>query len=72
MTKQSELYDRAAECEQQMKIVTDPVRRQAYMLLRDMWIMLANGSVGMSDALVDREIAMIEKVQATAEVGVWQ
>ena len=63
MTKQSELYDRAAECEQQMKIVTDPVRRQAYMLLRDMWIMLANGSATMSASYMIKQIADIERLQ---------
>jgi hypothetical protein len=55
--RQWELFHRAAGCEHQRRIVTNPGRRKAYSLLFDMWIELANGSVGMSDDQIAQEIA---------------
>jgi hypothetical protein len=67
--RQSELFHRAAGCEHQRRIVTNPVRRKAFSLLRDMWIELANGSVGMSDDLIAHEVAAIEKFRPQRRLG---
>jgi hypothetical protein len=48
MSRQSELFRRAAECERLMNLVSDPVRAQIFKQLRDVWIGLANESVAMS------------------------
>ena len=42
---------------------TDEVKRSALRLIKEMWIALANESVGMPSAELTREIAAIDEIQ---------
>jgi hypothetical protein len=63
MSRQAEIFDRAAECDRLMNRETDEVKRTALRLVKEMWIALANESVGMPSAVLTREIAAIDEIQ---------
>jgi hypothetical protein len=44
MTDQTDLFDRAAECERMMNLASDPDEKEILKQCRDMWIALANDS----------------------------
>jgi hypothetical protein len=64
MVKQSDAFDRAAECERLMNSETDLARKAAYQSLRDMWIELANECASMSPEEFAKHFADIEQIQA--------
>ena len=66
MSRQAELFDKAADCERAMNVAADPGQKVTFKLLRDMWIALANESVSMSTPQLVNEIAAIEEIQSAA------
>jgi hypothetical protein len=64
MTSQSDLLDRAAECERSMQLAADPVRRHVLKRLRDMWINLANDGMAMSPERLEEETTELIKMQS--------
>ena len=65
MPRQSELFDRAAECERLMDSVSDPVKKATLEQIRNLWIALANESPNFTTEVLAREIAMIERIQSS-------
>jgi hypothetical protein len=63
MAKQSDLFDRAADCERLMGATYDPIIRETLKQLRDMWIALANESATMPADHMTKKIAEIEKLR---------
>ncbi|HWY88961.1 MAG TPA: hypothetical protein VNX28_19765, partial [Gemmataceae bacterium] len=66
MSRQPDLFDKAADCERAMNMVSDPHERIALKILREMWISLANESVGFSECDLTKQIAAIEELQCAA------
>jgi hypothetical protein len=66
MSRQAELFDKAAGCERAMNMASDPWQKVTFKLLRDMWIALANESLSMSTPQLVNEIAAIEEIQSAA------
>ena len=64
MSSQSDLFNKAAECERLMNLEADADKKRAIKLLREMWITLANESATMEPEELARQIATIEKIQA--------
>jgi len=46
-----------------MKLASDPVKKQTFKQLRNMWIALANESTWMSGPALTNEITTIEEIQ---------
>jgi len=63
MTRQADLFDKAADCERAMGMVSDPHEKIALKLLREMWTSLANDSLGSSERYLMEQIAAIEELQ---------
>ena len=57
------LPKRASECERFAGTETDPFRRKAFLLLRDMWMALDRTSGTMRPQELTTEIAAIEQIQ---------
>ena len=70
MTKQSDLFDRAEECERQGQLASDMSTQTSFNMLRDLWIALANHSANMAADRLAEEVGMLEKIQATLEASV--
>ena len=64
MSRQSDLFDRAADCERLMSISSSEARKMRFRQLRDLWISLANESFLMSHRALLKEIAAIDKIQS--------
>jgi hypothetical protein len=64
MSRQADLFERAALCERASQGAAEPEQQLVLRLLRDLWIGAANESPSMTDAQVAREIAAIEKLHA--------
>jgi hypothetical protein len=69
MSRESELFDRAAECNRLIELETDDVKKTALGLLRQMWIALANESSSMTERELAKEIAAIEELQSAFRSG---
>jgi hypothetical protein len=65
MSRQSKLFDRAANCERLMNLSS--VNKEIFKQLRDMWIALANESTSMSAKDLAKEINSIEAIQSGLE-----
>ena len=65
MSRQSELFDRAADCERLMNLASDPEKQGLLRQLRDLWITLANESDLTSAPSLANEIAAMEKIQSS-------
>ena len=65
MSRQSELFDRAADCERLMSLASDLEKRGILRQLRDLWITLANESDLMSARSLANEVAAMEKIQSS-------
>jgi hypothetical protein len=70
MRLQSELFDRAADCERLRILTSDRYKKLTLRLMRDLWIALANESVGMSERVLLNEIAELDKIQADLDPSV--
>jgi hypothetical protein len=68
MSSQVDLSNKAGECERLMNLEADEVKKLALRLLREIWIALANESATMDPKEVARQIAYIEKIQATVQL----
>jgi|HubBroStandDraft_6_1064221.scaffolds.fasta_scaffold3291592_1 hypothetical protein len=66
MSRQAELFDKAADCERAMNTASEPWQKVTFRLLRDMWIALANESLSMTKPQLANEIAAIEEIQSAA------
>jgi hypothetical protein len=64
MSRQSELFDRAAECGRWMQVTSDPDRQSLIRLLRDLWIVLGNECEFMSERELVTRISTIEEIQS--------
>ena len=64
MSQQSELFDRAADCERLKNLTSDHYKRLTFRLMRDLWIALANECAGMSKKVLLNEIAELDKMQS--------
>ncbi len=64
MAKQSDVFDKAAECERLMNLETDEVRKAAYQSVRSMWIELANEFALMTPEEFAKHFDDIDKIQA--------
>ncbi|HEY2229097.1 MAG TPA: hypothetical protein VGI22_15465 [Xanthobacteraceae bacterium] len=62
MSRQADLFERAARCQRAGECAGDSSQRVALRLLRDLWIALANESPSMTEAEAAREIAAIEMI----------
>jgi hypothetical protein len=67
MTRQSELFNRAADCELLRNVASDPYERLTLRLMRNQWITLANESVGMPERALENEIAELDEIQSGLE-----
>jgi hypothetical protein len=67
MSRQSELFGRAAECERLMGLSSDPVRKQSFQELRNLWVALANECASMTPKEVADGIAAIEEIEAAVD-----
>lgn len=65
MSRQSDLFQRAAECERLMKLAYDPQRQKVFKELRDLWVSLANESASFSDPAFAAQVERIEDIQST-------
>ena len=63
MTDQTNLLERAAECERLMDLASNPISKNTLMQFREIWIGLANESVNMSADDLSKKVAAIEKMQ---------
>jgi hypothetical protein len=63
MSRQTELFERAAQCERLSQLASDPVKKAAFQQLRDTWIALANASLGLNEPSLAEEVAAIEALQ---------
>ena len=63
MSQQSELFDRAADCDRLKNLTSDHYERLILKIMRDLWIALANESAGMSERVLLNEIAELDKLQ---------
>jgi hypothetical protein len=68
MSSQVDLSNKAGECERLMNLEADEVKKLALRLLREIWIALANESATMDAKELARQIAYIEKIQATVQL----
>jgi hypothetical protein len=50
-----------------MRLTSDPVKKQTFKQLRDMWIALANESTWMSGQALTKEITTIEEIQTALD-----
>lgn len=64
MSRQSELLDRAAECQRLMDLSSDPKKKQTFRQLRDMWIELARESTSMPAQVLAERTSLVERLQA--------
>jgi hypothetical protein len=64
MSSQSDLLNKAAECERLMNLETNEDKKLAFKLLREMWIAVANESATLEPEELARQIASVEKIQA--------
>ena len=64
MSRQSELFDRAAECGRWMQLTSDPDMQSVIRLLRDLWIVLGNECEFMSERELVTRISTIEEIQS--------
>jgi len=64
MPRQSELFQRAAECDRLVNDEPDPIRKQTLKYVRDMWIALANECASMPAHKLEADIASLESIQA--------
>ncbi len=62
VVKQSDAFDKAAECERLMNLEADEVQKSAYRSLREMWINLANDSVSMIPKEFARQFADLDEI----------
>lgn len=62
-TRQSEMFDRAVPYARRLQEVSDPSIRKNLRLLRDAWVMLANGSETMTEETLASEVARIELME---------
>ncbi len=63
MFKQSDAFNRAAECERLMNLEADEVQRKAYQSFRDRWISLANESPSMSPGEFALQFNDLDQIQ---------
>ncbi len=67
MSRQSELFRRAAECQRIVELTADRKKKLIFARLRDVWTVLANEN---SSLPIDEDIAAIEEIQLVFEEGV--
>ena len=67
MRLQSDLFDRAADCERLRNLTSDHYKKLTLRLMRDLWIALANESPGMPERVLLNEIAELDKIQASLD-----
>jgi hypothetical protein len=65
MSRQSELFDRAAECGRWMQLTSDPDMQSVIRLLRDLWMALGNECEFMSERELVTRISAIEEIQSS-------
>ena len=70
MGLQSELFDRAANCERLTNLTSDHNKRLTLRLVRDLWIALANESPGMSERALSRAIAALDEMLSGFDLSV--
>jgi hypothetical protein len=63
MTKQTDLFDRTAECERLMDVASDPDRKELLKLFRDVWIVLANERATVPADRMIKQIADLERLR---------
>ena len=63
MTDQTNLLERAVECERLMDLASDPISKNTLMQFREIWIGLANESANISADDLTKKVAAIEKMQ---------
>jgi hypothetical protein len=69
MFKQSDVFNRAAECERLMNLETDEIRRSAYRSLLELWIKLANECTSMGPKKLAREFDDLDQIQTSFQNG---
>lgn len=67
MGRQSDLFERAAECERMIKLAYDPQRQKVFKELRDLWISLANESASFSDPAFAVQVERVEDIQSSLD-----
>lgn len=64
MSRQADLFNKAADCQRALELATSPEQQIALRLLRDMWTCLANESLNLPPDQLAKEIAAIEELQS--------
>ena len=67
MSRQLELFSRAAECERRREMASDRKTKVIFTRLRDAWIVLANQSSGLARSAIAKDIAALEEIQSIFE-----
>ena len=67
--RQRDIFDRAADCQRMRDLAPDRQGEISFELVRDFWIALANMAPFMPDDKIAEQVAIIEKIQAAAELG---
>ena len=62
MPSQSDVFNKAAECDRLMNLQTDEVQKSTYRCLREMWIALANECASLSPEKFAREFDELEQI----------
>jgi hypothetical protein len=63
---QSDIFERAAECERAVEQIADPQRRVVLGMLREMWIAIGNESPYLSPSMLDEQVGLLEKIHLSA------
>jgi hypothetical protein len=67
--KQSDVFNKAAECEWLLRLETDELQRSAYRSLIDLWIALANECDSMSPKKFSQEFDDLDQIQTRFQKG---
>jgi hypothetical protein len=62
MPSQSDVFNKAAECERLMNLQTDDIQKSAYRCLLELWIALANECASMSPNKFAREFDDLQQI----------
>jgi hypothetical protein len=62
---QSDIFERAAECERAIQ-TADPQRKVVLGMLREMWIAIGNESPYLSPSMLDKQIGTLEQIHLSA------
>ena len=66
MLSQSDIFQRAEECERACEAAADDQRKVMFELLRDMWIALANETPFLPARVLEEQVELVERIHSSA------